>query len=191
MIPMCIKPLKEPVTQCKRIPIKLDKYIDSVLVISQLRKNRMVTFTPHVRKIPNTHNEWAEANDGEKVEDLSHEFYNLGHMVEGAIAHYQVTGNAISRDIAIKYADCVCREIGDKPGQTVAVPGHQIAEMALAKLYLVNGDKKYLNQAKFFLIKEDIPPAPTNTVRLTNRLFSKTRPGHAVRAAYMYSAWQM
>lgn len=27
-----------------------------------------------------------------KVEELSHEFYNLGHMVEGAIAHYQATG---------------------------------------------------------------------------------------------------
>jgi DUF1680 family protein len=27
-----------------------------------------------------------------KEEDLSHELYNLGHMVEGAIAHYQATG---------------------------------------------------------------------------------------------------
>ena len=76
------------------------------------------------------------------MEDLSHEFYNLGHMVEGAIAHYQATGKRNFLDIAIKYADCVCREIGDNPGQVVRVPGHQIAEMALAKLYLVTGDKK-------------------------------------------------
>lgn len=27
-----------------------------------------------------------------KVEELSHEFYNLGHMIEGTIAHYQATG---------------------------------------------------------------------------------------------------
>ena len=52
-------------------------------------------------------------------------------------------------DIAIKYADCVCREIGEGSGQSVAVPRHQIAEIALAKLYLVTGDQKYLNQAEY------------------------------------------
>ena len=31
------------------------------------------------------------------------------------------------------------------------MPGHQIAEMALAKLYLVTGQQKYLDEAKFFL----------------------------------------
>ena len=31
------------------------------------------------------------------------------------------------------------------------IPGHQIAEMALVRLYTVTGDKKYLDQAKFFL----------------------------------------
>lgn len=87
------------------------------------------------------------------MEDLSHEFYNLGHMVEGAIARYQATGKRNFLDIAIKYADCVCREIGDGPGQLARVPGHQIAEMALAKLYLATGDRKYLDQAKYFLDK--------------------------------------
>ena len=54
-------------------------------------------------------------------------------MVEWAVAHYQATGQKNFLNIAIRYADCVCREIGDKPGQQVKVPGHQIAEMALAK----------------------------------------------------------
>ena len=36
-------------------------------------------------------------------------------------------------------------------GQQIRVPGHQIAEMALAKLCLVTGQQKYLDQAKFFL----------------------------------------
>ena len=36
-----------------------------------------------------------------------------------------------------RYVDCVCREIGTGEGQQIRVPGHQIAEMALAKLYLV------------------------------------------------------
>ena len=57
----------------------------------------------------------------EKVEELSHEFYNLGHMVEGAIAHYQATGKRNFLDIAIRYADCVCREIGTGEGQQIRV----------------------------------------------------------------------
>lgn len=74
-------------------------------------------------------------------------------MIEGAIAHYQATGKRNFLDIAIKYADCMEREIGDAEGKEVKVPGHQIAEMALAKLYLVTGQEKYLNLAKSFLDK--------------------------------------
>ena len=124
----------------------------------------------------------------EKVEELSHEFYNLGHMVEGAIAHYQATGKRNFLDIAIRYADCVCREIGTGEGQQIRVPGHQIAEMALAKLYLVTGQQKYLDQAKFFLDQRG------HTTR-TDEYSQAHKPvveqdeavGHAVRAAYMYA----
>lgn len=90
-------------------------------------------------------------------------------MIEGAIAHYQATGQRNFLDIAIRYADCVCREIGDKPGQQVRVPGHQIAEMALAKLYLVTGDQKYLDEAKFSWTNVATLPAGMNTIRLTSR----------------------
>ena len=95
-------------------------------------------------------------------------------MVEGAIAHYQATGSRKFLDIAIRYADCVCREIGDGADQLIRVPGHQIAEMALAKLYLVTGDQKYLDQAKFW-ISAVILPEKTNTVRPTNRLSNRMR----------------
>ena len=72
-------------------------------------------------------------------------------MVEGAVAHWQATGSRKFLDIAIRYADCVVREVGPNPGQACVVPGHQIAEMALCKLYLATGNKKYLDEAKFFL----------------------------------------
>ena len=91
-------------------------------------------------------------------------------MVEGAIAHYQATGKRNFLDIAIRYADCVCREIGTGEGQQIRVPGHQIAEMALAKLYLVTGQQKYLDQAKIlFWTSADILLVRMNTVRRTSR----------------------
>lgn len=167
---------------------KLRKYIDSVLVIvaaAQEPDGYLYTARTMNPKHPHA---WAGSRRWEKVEELSHEFYNLGHMVEGAIAHYQATGQRNFLDIAIRYADCVCREIGDGPGQQVRVPGHQIAEMALAKLYTVTGDRKYLDQAKFFLDKRGYTDRRDEYSQAHKPVIEQDEAvGHAVRAAYMYS----
>lgn len=167
---------------------KLKKYIDSVLVIvATAQEPDGYLFTARTMNPKHPH-EWAGSRRWEKVEELSHEFYNLGHMVEGAIAHYQATGQRNFLDIAIRYADCVCREIGDNPGQQVRVPGHQIAEMALAKLYTVTGDRKYLDQAKFFLDKRGYTDRRDEYSQAHKPVVEQDEAvGHAVRAAYMYS----
>ena len=167
---------------------KLVQYIDSVLdVIASAQEPDGYLYTSRTQN-PKEPHEWAGDKRWSKEEDLSHELYNLGHMVEGAIAHYQATGSRKFLDIAIRYADCVCREVGPNPGQACVVPGHQIAEMALAKLYLVTGDKKYLDEAKFFLdyrgkttIKHDYSQAHKPVIEQDEAV------GHAVRAAYMYA----
>ncbi|MDY3267040.1 MAG: glycoside hydrolase family 127 protein [Phocaeicola sp.] len=167
---------------------KLKKYIDSVLVIvAAAQEPDGYLYTSRTMNPKHPH-EWAGSKRWEKVEDLSHEFYNLGHMVEGAIAHYQATGQRNFLDIAIRYADCVCREIGDGPDQQVRVPGHQIAEMALAKLYLVTGEQKYLDQAKFFLDKRGYTSRRDEYSQAHKPVIEQDEAvGHAVRAAYMYS----
>lgn len=167
---------------------KLKKYIDSVLVIvAAAQEPDGYLYTARTMNPKHPHN-WSGPERWTKVEVLSHEFYNLGHMVEGAVAHYLATGKRNFLDIAIRYADCVCKNIGDKPGQKRLVPGHQIAEMALVRLYTVTGDKKYLEQAKFFLDARG-----TTTIK---DIYSQSHlpvleqdeaVGHAVRAGYMYS----
>ena len=167
---------------------KLVQYIDSVLdVIASAQEPDGYLYTSRTQN-PQEPHEWAGDKRWSKEEDLSHELYNLGHMVEGAIAHYQATGSRKFLDIAIRYADCVCREVGPNSGQACVVPGHQIAEMALAKLYLVTGDKKYLDEAKFFLdyrgkttIVHDYSQAHKPVIEQDEAV------GHAVRAAYMYA----
>ncbi|MDR1160825.1 MAG: glycoside hydrolase family 127 protein [Tannerellaceae bacterium] len=167
---------------------KLAGYIDSIITImAAAQEPDGYLYTARTMNPQHPH-EWAGSKRWEKEEELSHEFYNLGHLIEGAIAHYQATGKRNFLDIAIKYADCVEREIGDKPGKQFFVPGHQIAEMALSKLYLVTGEKKYLALAKFFLDKrgyterKDIYSQAHKPV-----LEQEEAVGHAVRAAYMYS----
>ena len=167
---------------------KLVQYIDSVLdVIASAQEPDGYLYTSRTQN-PKEPHEWAGDKRWSQEEDLSHELYNLGHMVEGAIAHYQATGSRKFLDIAIRYADCVCREVGPNQGQACVVPGHQIAEMALAKLYLVTGEKKYLDEAKFFLdyrgkttIVHDYSQAHKPVIEQDEAV------GHAVRAAYMYA----
>lgn len=163
-------------------------YIDSVLdIVAAAQEPDGYLYTSRTMNPEHPHN-WAGKQRWEKVEDLSHEFYNLGHMVEGAIAHYQATGSRKFLDIALRYADCVCREIGPTEGQKCVVPGHQIAEMALAKLYTVTGEKKYLDQARFFLDMRG-KTARRDAYSQAHRPVTEQDEavGHAVRAGYMYT----
>ena len=167
---------------------KLQKYIDSVLVIvAGAQEPDGYLYTARTMNPKHPHN-WAGKERWVAVENLSHEFYNLGHMIEGAVAHYQATGKRNFLDIAIKYADCVCREIGNGPQQKKYVPGHQIAEMALVKLYMVTGDKKYLDQAKFFLDTRGYTSRKDAYRQAHKPVVEQDEAvGHAVRAVYMYS----
>lgn len=167
---------------------KLQKYIDSVLVIvAGAQEPDGYLYTARTMNPKHPHN-WAGKERWVAVENLSHEFYNLGHMIEGAVAHYQATGKRNFLDIAIKYADCVCREIGNGPQQKKYVPGHQIAEMALVKLYMATGDKKYLDQAKFFLDTRGYTSRKDTYSQAHKPVVEQDEVvGHAVRAVYMYS----
>ena len=167
---------------------KLEAYIDSVLVIvAAAQEPDGYLYTARTMNPEHPH-EWAGDKRWVNDEELSHELYNLGHMVEAAVAHWQATGKRNFLDIAIRYADCVVREVGAGPGQARVIPGHQIAEMALAKLYLATGEKKYLDEAKFFLDERGKTGHndPYNQSHVPV-LEQDEAVGHAVRAAYMYA----
>ncbi|MDR0844005.1 MAG: glycoside hydrolase family 127 protein, partial [Tannerella sp.] len=167
---------------------KLEQYIDSVIaVVATAQEADGYLYTARTMNPQHPH-KWAGHERWEREEYDSHEFYNLGHLLEGAIAHYQATGKRNFLDMAIRYADCVERAIGDKPEQVVRVPGHQIAEMGLAKLYTVTGDKKYLDLAKFFLDKRGYTTRKDTYSQAHKPILEQDEAvGHAVRAGYMYS----
>ena len=122
---------------------------------------------------------------------LSHELYNAGHMYEAAVAHYQATGKRDFLDVAIKNADLIVREFHQEG--RIDPPGCQGIEIGLVKLYRVTGNRDYLDQAKFFL---DMRGRNDDRRRLYGHYSQDHKPvteqteavGHAVRAAYMYSA---
>ncbi|MBQ0142494.1 MAG: glycoside hydrolase family 127 protein [Prevotellaceae bacterium] len=193
-----------PDTKINGTPIS--QYCDSVIaIIASAQEPDGYLYTARTQNPSAPHN-WSGSKRWQLVEDLSHEFYNLGHLCEAAVAHYNATGKTTLLNIACKYADCVCREVGNQSGQAKVVPGHQIAEMGLAKLYIATGNKKYLDEAKFFLDQRGQQDSSWENRR--GRLYDKDgylhkidpygqshKPvleqdeavGHAVRAGYMYA----
>jgi DUF1680 family protein len=131
---------------------------------------------------------------------VSHELYNVGHMYEAAVAHFQATGRRAFLDIAVKNADLLVRTFG--PGKRRAFPGHQEIEIGLGKLFRVTGTAAYLNLAKFFLDErghyfqgERHAPDDPFAVYDSDEYLQNHKPvlaqdeavGHAVRAMYMYA----
>ena len=119
-----------------------------------------------------------------------HELYNVGHMYEAAVAHFQATGKRSLLNVAIKNADLIVREFG--PGKNMGVPGHQEIEIGLIKLYRVTGDKKYFDLARFFIDQRGNAEGhklhgeyAQDHIPVTEQAEAV---GHAVRAGYMYSA---
>ena len=117
--------------------------------------------------------------------------YNSGHLYEAAVAHYRATGKRTLLDVAIKNADLVCKVFGPDEGQKHVPSGHPIIEMALAKLYKVTGDEKYLKMAKYFIEETG---RGTDGHKLSEYsqdhkpiLQQDEIVGHAVRAGYLYS----
>lgn len=80
---------------------------------------------------------------------LVHELYLFGHLYEAAIAHFQATGRRELLAVALKNAELVCRRFA--PSASRDVPNHPNIEQALVSLYELTGERKYLEQARFFL----------------------------------------
>ncbi len=173
---------------------ELDAYVDQVIVLigaaqepdGYLYTARTIAErngTPELmRPDVEGHTRWSNLR-------INHEFYNVGHLYEGAVAHYQATGKRSLLDIALKNADLIDNTFG--PGKLRYVPGHQEIEIGLVKLYLVTGEERYLKLAKFFLDERGRPdghtlygPYAQDHLPVTEQT---TAVGHAVRAGYMYA----
>ena len=138
-----------------------------------------------------------------------HELYCLGHLAEGAAAYYQATGKDKLLRAACRFADYAVEHFGPEPGKCKGYPGHEIAEMALVRLYEATGEEKYLNLSRFFLDQRGTRPYYFEEelrqrceyegkpyVPSTNHEYHQSHlpvreqseaVGHAVRAGYLYS----
>ncbi len=146
-----------------------------------------------------------------------HELYCFGHLTEAAAAWYEASGSESLLDCARGFADCIIAHIGPEEGRLHGVPGHEIAEMALARLYEVTNVKKYHDLGRYFLDQRGTEPNFFRLESERNHTFNSSvrvdsldgktgefipysyqqahmpvaqqseAVGHAVRAVYLYS----
>lgn len=123
-----------------------------------------------------------------QTQTTGHELYNMGHMLQGAIAYYRATGDRKMLDAGIRFVDdFVLPNYGPAPKKPI-VSGHPEIELALIELYRITGDKRQLDLAGYILGGDDRIELPE---RRTIYMFSGTpftarakMQGHAVRAMY-------
>lgn len=168
---------------------KLDAYVDSLIEkIAAAQEPDGYLYTTRTIDPQHPH-PWAGTERWQLEGVDSHELYNLGHLYEAAVAHYQATGKRNLLDVAVRTADLLDRTFG--PGKQSIWPGHQITEMGLAKMYRATGNERYLGMARF-LLDERGPGGRAGSGRTYNQSHQRVTTqseavGHAVRATYMYS----
>ncbi|MFC2118052.1 beta-L-arabinofuranosidase domain-containing protein [Bacteroidota bacterium] len=162
----------------------MEEYMDSLIyLIGMAQEEDGYLYTSRTIN-PDSVHEWGKGGRWLRTHELSHELYNMGHLYEAAVAHYIATGKRTLLDIAIKSADLIDKDFG--PGKLELVPGHQVIEMGLAKLYRVTGEDRYIKLAKFFLDKRG-PDGPEYSQVHKKVVDQDEAVGHAVRANYMYA----
>ena len=136
-----------------------------------------------------------------------HEMYCAGHLIEGAVAHYQATGNPKLRDALARYADHIDATFGDAPGKKRGYCGHPEIELALVRLAHATGDRRYIDLSKYMIDERGAQPNyfdiearergddPAKFWAKNYEYCQAHKPiceqeqavGHAVRAMYLFS----
>jgi hypothetical protein len=135
-----------------------------------------------------------------------HELYCFGHLTEGAVAYYEATGKDKLLKAAERFADYIDNYFGAEEGKCKGYPGHEIAEMALVRLYEATGNRRYLDLSAFFIEergkkpyyfdKEEHPDIRDKSPETLRYMYNQAHlpvrqqteaTGHAVRAVYLYS----
>ncbi|MGQ0601213.1 MAG: beta-L-arabinofuranosidase domain-containing protein, partial [Anaerolineales bacterium] len=80
-----------------------------------------------------------------------HELSCAGHLIAAAIAHRQATGDPKLLNPLCRYADLIAATFGRAPGQLRGYCGHPEIELALIRLYHATGQRRYLDQAQYFV----------------------------------------
>ena len=123
------------------------------------------------------------------TQEGGHELYNIGHLLQGAIAYYRATGDPTLLDAGVRFVDnFLIPNYGPAANQKPIVAGHPEIEMSLIELYRTTGNRRYLDLAGYILHGDERLPLKRSAIVYMYcgiPFTSRTKlEGHAVRAMY-------
>jgi uncharacterized protein len=176
---------------------KLESMVDEVIeIIEKAQQEDVYLNTFFTLKEPTRR--WTDLQEG-------HELYCAGHMIEAAVAYYQVSGKDRLLKVMMRMADHIDRRFGK--GKVRGIPGHPEIELALMKLYRATGEERYLRLCEYFINERGTQPnyfkveqeqrdwsvwnSDWRDVNYTQNQApvreQKDAVGHSVRAVYLYT----
>ena len=94
---------------------ELEAYLDGLIAkIAAAQERDGYLYTTRTID-PESPHRWAGKERWELEKEDSHELYNLGHLYEAAVAHYQAAGKRTLLDVALRTAELLDRTFG--PGK--------------------------------------------------------------------------
>ena len=123
-----------------------------------------------------------------------HELYCAGHLIEAAVAYYEITGTERFLKAMCKFADYIERVFRIEKSAAFTTPGHPELELALMRLYKATGEKRYADLAKYFIDEHGKHSEEKNYIACFNEYYNQddvpikdreTAEGHCVRALYL------
>ena len=133
-----------------------------------------------------------------------HELYDLGHLIEAAVAYREATGKDKLMRLMIKYVELVDRVFRVEHKAAFDTPGHEEIELALYRLYQATGEERFLTLMRYFIDARGYSSRDKTYDVFGQSSYSQahlpvraqtTAEGHSVRACYLYCgmadlAWQ-
>ena len=122
----------------------------------------------------------------------SHELYDLGHLYEAAVAHYQATGKRTLLDVALKTADLLDQDLRPRQAIDLARPSdHRDGPgQAVSRHRRTSSISTSRSSCSTCAAPTAAQPGARPRLQPVAAARRSTRPkpvGHAVRATYMYS----
>ena len=158
---------------------KIDEWVD-IIADAQLPDGYLNTFFT----LNDLSKRWTEIE--------KHEDYNAGHLIEAAVAYYNVSGKRKLLDVAIRLANHIDSTF--RLQNRYWISGHEEIELALVKLYNATKNDRYLKLADWYLQQRGHgynngkgwgTPAYWQDIKPVKDQSEIT--GHAVRAMYLYT----